>query len=1428
MLYTYRGISRAIPQVQNQDDPNKQQIYENQLRVLSPEIEKLKKLMQFQQKAVQIFVKHATIAAAGTSLPPTPTLLGKMVEVLDMLSLLDTLKNMKACLNNDFSFYKRAFGFLKRNLAPDEEAFNQMLHLFLANQSSISNALKTDLHKINGIDEFLLLIINHCEDHIGAQRYVLPNERFALLRTIPYVMFLLDGDQINVFSHKSVNWSRLKVIFKDNPVVPLYGDMQTTLDHVLAQAPNFRSSNWESFDPTRADPKVAAKYLIVRNMERYRTEYRNFLTLWQTSVNSRRLKTTAENSISFNLAMNGLSLLSSWTGDVLSQTAWKYASPNTSVRPQTEGDEIADYERVVRYNYDKAELTALVELIGFIKSLANVLLQAEAEIDAALKRIVHDEVQTFVQMVLRQAVAATIKKKKDMAKGQLLAIRTATADWAQGSEPQDPLITGGEKKKITLRANKKTDDVDVPEISHRNVAPNLGQLLMLRNVVFGALIDNFYKGIVDKKRWAKMTKELSALEAIKGDIEKQFQEFYERSFFYPHAMAFSSAVRAASDLGDLWYKEFYLELDKKRLQFPINMSLPWILTNHVLESGADLSDLLFYPLSLYNDAATRAIDTLNRQFLFNEVEGELNLAFDQLIYKVTSHVWDHHKQQASCAMLNNKYIEVLRMIDPDASYVPGKSRWRIISQQRHLQLLGRFVNVNMLMGQRLAVLMRKNIDYAIARFEAQDLTSVIELATHVEVLRIMHDSLSSAGFSLPSFDQLLAEADESTSLVSFHGRIAFHVIYELVYDFFVAFNFNGATQRFTHAEELVLPESERIVRSKMPSRKAQFQLGNGDTSTAFGRIFGLYKKFVGQPHLEAIVSLLRFSMPLIFTEVLDGLDRKLGAVIAPFTSALAEGMPPNWRAPLVSYGTEGCFGFYELNLQELIAYPDLNLALQHFKELGNGIIFLNMLEHTISRTLASRFLQTAPLLGIRPSQFGSGDGPQSSPAYKAVSRVVQAMQNFPDAAVAPADLPDLVPSILRADKVSRPQGPTTTRSTFKYALEKFKEQLRNNIHMFGEPAVLDNVIPVEHTTEFYRVWSAVQFCICYPQQGANAMELFGDGIIWAGAAVIYLLGQHNRFRVLDFCAHTVRVEEATEVKYSAATPQGQRIEQFFQNVAYVWAVNEEVWRTCAGVVEPLQYPEQKFRPPQEEIKKKFIEANEPGSGASIQQRSSTRIGPSPFATNAAGSAPGAGAGAPPPPPPAAAASFAPPPPPPAAAASFNAPPPPPANFGAPPPPPAAASGGFPPPPPPSGAINLPPPPPVAASALPPPPNVGNLPPPPSGVGFSGPPPPAGRAKVAPPSAANLPPPPPGAAAKGPGKAPPPFKGPPKVVPKGASGIGAGAPPPPPPAAATNLPPPPPPPDDDDDHGMPPPPPPPDSEFDDNMPPPPPPPDDEWN
>ena len=55
-----------------------------------------------------------------------------MIQVLDLFALLDDLKNMKACLNNDFSFYKRATQFLRqRNKMQADDATQENHALYV-------------------------------------------------------------------------------------------------------------------------------------------------------------------------------------------------------------------------------------------------------------------------------------------------------------------------------------------------------------------------------------------------------------------------------------------------------------------------------------------------------------------------------------------------------------------------------------------------------------------------------------------------------------------------------------------------------------------------------------------------------------------------------------------------------------------------------------------------------------------------------------------------------------------------------------------------------------------------------------------------------------------------------------------------------------------------------------------------------------------------------------------------------------------------------------------------------------------------------------------------------------------------------------------------------------------------------------------------
>ena len=81
----------------------------------------------------------------------------------------------------------------------------------------------------------------------------------------------------------------------------------------------------------------------------------------------------------------------------------------------------------------------------------------------------------------------------------------------------------------------------------------------------------------------------AAKKPLKFDLKESsipdFESFHRASFFYSKMLDLSSTIRSCSSLTQMWFREFFLELTMgERIQFPIDMSLPWILTDHILQS----------------------------------------------------------------------------------------------------------------------------------------------------------------------------------------------------------------------------------------------------------------------------------------------------------------------------------------------------------------------------------------------------------------------------------------------------------------------------------------------------------------------------------------------------------------------------------------------------------------------------------------------------------------------------------------------------------------------------------------------------------------------------------------------------------------------------------------------------------------------------
>src|SRR3989338_6317207 len=275
MVYTYRSVAKPCPQPKTTDDPLKDTIYQKTLEVIEPEIRKLKNFLAFHLKAVAIFKDIIRRVVDDKKRLWSEQFMQHLVELLDLFFLLDELKNMKSCFNNDLSTYKRTLGLLKRNEESDQE--NHSLYLFLAHQNSITTHLKKELHEVRGYTEIIAILINQCATNFEAARFLTPNDKHCLLRVMAYGLFLIDSESdqlLNAFKNKSVSISRFNKLFRHTPVVPLYGDMQMTLEATIRRMPHFDERSWSAIV---LDQRIGAEFALLTHIASMRQQHNQFL-----------------------------------------------------------------------------------------------------------------------------------------------------------------------------------------------------------------------------------------------------------------------------------------------------------------------------------------------------------------------------------------------------------------------------------------------------------------------------------------------------------------------------------------------------------------------------------------------------------------------------------------------------------------------------------------------------------------------------------------------------------------------------------------------------------------------------------------------------------------------------------------------------------------------------------------------------------------------------------------------------------------------------------------------------------------------------------------------------------------------------------------------------------------------------------------------
>jgi cytoplasmic FMR1 interacting protein len=596
-----------------------------------------------------------------------------------------------------------------------------------------------------------------------------------------------------------------------------------------------------------------------------------------------------------NIAEQGLKYLASWKTSILEQTAWKYGHPadiekckdeametlkteeeeevvkketTEDVPPNENKPTVLDYERVVRYNYTSEERSTLVSVISMIKSVEKLLLKHTTFLKPFINNVIQNELQEFIQVAMVDIMNRATSKKRVVIT-LLTQLRALAGDFSSGKIPE-----------LDSKSASKTTKRDT---SKRDAPPSNTQLQIIRSTIQTL--------ISDRSPGMHKTGIFGSIDFSSSQIS-QINQFIDSSFMWSYLISFNTSCRKASDLADLWYREFYLELSR-RIQFPIKMSLPWLITEDIIEKrDTEFMESILYPLDVYNDAAYHALFVLKRKFLYDEIEAEVNLVFDQLVFKLSEQIYAYFKILASNITLDTQFRVFIEKLQKESRFQVPKSRYDVILSQKHINLLGRSIDLNYLLTQRINISVRENLVKAIQKFESSNICSIIDLESMIDNIKMTHKLLSQY-LSLDTFESMMSEVNDSISAVSFEGRISRHVIEEVCFDLFPNYIYNSYTQRFVKGAKVKGKEDDGYERERAPRIPFYYQYGSKGFNNSTNQVNDQFRGFFGHEHVRSIIRLIgQDSLTLVIETCISYIEDKVYNDIGPYIQALIQALPP--------------------------------------------------------------------------------------------------------------------------------------------------------------------------------------------------------------------------------------------------------------------------------------------------------------------------------------------------------------------------------------------------------------------------------------------------------------------------------------------------------------------------------------------------------
>lgn len=966
------------------------------------------------------------------------------------LTTLDEMKLIKSTLINDLTNFKS----LAKGTGYSDDNLNA-LRVLLAQSQYVDSALLKEEQSRKSEDKKIIssIFTTYIIDQLDRKDLLRPELTFIYLRFLMFLCKYVDQDS------KTISFLTTQVM--THPFIPLAFEVSISAVDYCSGIKNCDALKKFTVNPKAISNKLLSLKLSLESM--LSTLPQQIAKANEGTLNYQDFyKYLLELIYNVGCVKNGLR----------EQLAFKLTFPPAPANPE---QKMMLYERSIRLGYTQEDLSLLIQLLNLWRSLCDQLRNSSGTIMEILGPYIYQRFQVFVKENCGKIISRAQKKYEAKLKDMVETLGTFVGDW----KPEEKMYQStkskekskGRDRSKSMDKSKVADRSSESIICNRICYPNLAAIEFVRvqmQHITNPQTEYMHQGGKKAFKKEKMIKEIN--------------EFLATSSEWTTFLQFGQLITNLADQSDLFFKEAQLDLNKT-ITFPIKSCLPYVLCEYALQNfmKPEVTQLVFYPLGIFDDAARVAQQKLKSQIILDETRAESQMCVQALKSMIADFIYFSFKSFVSLQLF------------PDLSNEKAKSKVRstayrltALLRQDYFYLHYQLVDIKSLIIGRI----EDHIYTALQNFyrtAKQNFGSMIAITDGIRILEETHRMLTDQGVTLARFDIFLKSIFDDTSAESFVSSFSKMMLENL-------------TKKV--ARHCYLQTNPLRFSSKNTSLP-HFTFGKNDIGQLLKDLYDPTVTTITVEHFCAFQKLMNDgSMSYFIKHFIHEFDHAVKSFINEYKEILNLHVKRVQDPPLASQA-QTIFDTYEGTYTLLADEDKIKSFFLKFKVVGNMLAMANMIDISM---LNSKLTKTAILSYLRGVAI---DGKSEKNDLEHL-------------------LPKQLAELLKNDKNTIPDGRDVYPITLSFCISILMDNLKENWDCFDEKST--TILYFPSLTGFAAVWSVLEFIFIYSEAFRDAamespFELLGEGEMLAAAAVILCLKQERIYFASNIGRKIQRVKE---------------------------------------------------------------------------------------------------------------------------------------------------------------------------------------------------------------------------------------------------------------------------------------------------------------